>query len=89
MFGESDQFACQELQRPTSAALRRLGTGRCNQQRSFFARGLTESSRARLLFERCLQIPEYEAAFGSINRLAADPNTSRNRLVTGARIGCQ
>ena len=67
MFGEPDQFACQEFQSPPRAALQRVGTGRCNQQRFFFARELTESSRARLLFERCLQIPEYEAAFGSIN----------------------
>jgi hypothetical protein len=89
MFGEPDQFACQEIQRPPSAALRRVRAGRCDQQRFFFARELTAGSRTRLLSERCLQIPEYEAAFGSIDRRAPDPQTGRDRLVGGALISCQ
>jgi hypothetical protein len=48
VLGKLDHFAGQQFQGPTGAALRRLGTGRCNQQGLLFARELAACSRARL-----------------------------------------
>jgi hypothetical protein len=87
MLGEPDQFVGQELQRPTRTTLRRLGTGGCDQEGFLFARQLAGGSRTTPFLERSFQIPQHEATFGPIDRGAANPNTGRDHLVSGPRIG--
>src|SRR5262249_52156194 len=58
VLGEADHRTRQQLQRPTSAALRGLGTGGRDQQGFLLARELTACSWAWLFAKRCLQVTE-------------------------------
>ena len=89
VLGEPDQFTGQQFERPTGAALRRLGTGRRDQERLLFAGELAAGSRARLFAERRLQVAEHEALLGPIDGRAANAHAPCDLIVAGAGIGGQ
>src|SRR5207302_5067306 len=74
---------------PTGAALRRLGTGRCDQQGFVFGRELTACSGARRFAERSLEVAEHEALLGPVNGRASDAHAGRDIVVAGPGVGRQ
>ena len=89
VFGEADQLASQQLQGPTGAALRGLGTSRRDQQGFLFARELTACSEARHFAERRPQVAEHEALLGPVHSRAANAHADRDVVIAGARVGGQ
>src|SRR6266508_3046611 len=89
VLGEADHRTRQQLQRPTSAALRGLGTGGRDQQGFLLARELTACSRAWLFAKRCLQVTEHEALLGSVHGRAANSHAGGDIVVAGPRVGGQ
>src|SRR3972149_11256973 len=87
MLGELDHRAGQQLQGPAPPALGRAGAGGRHQERLFLAGQLALSTGARLLAERGLQAAFDEATLGPVYRRAADPDTGRDVLIAGARVG--
>src|SRR5580658_2192259 len=77
VFGEPDDFTRQQLQGPTGAAMRWLGTGGRDQQGFLFAREFAACSRARLLPERRLHVAEHKTLLGPVDRRAADAHAGR------------
>src|ERR1700716_2756756 len=73
MLGEPDQFIRQQLQGPTGATLRWVGTGGRDQQGFLFARELAGRARTRLFTQRLFQIAHQEAAH--LVRYTVDPPT--------------
>ena len=89
VLGEADHRTRQQLQRPTSAALRGLGTGGRDQQGFLLARELTACSWAWLFAKRCLQVTEHEALLGSVHGRAANSHAGGDIVVAGPRVGGQ
>ena len=89
MLGELDQFACQQLQGPTSTTLRRSRASCGDQQGFFFAGELTLGSWAWLLAQSRLQVAQHKAALGPIDGRAAHADAVRNGFIADARVGSQ
>src|ERR1700719_4725222 len=89
MLGEPDQFIRQQLQGPTGATLRWVGTGGRNQQGFLFARELAGRAGTRLFAQRLFQIAHQEAALGPVHGRPAHADADRDVLVAGARVGSQ
>src|SRR6202051_1756794 len=89
MLGEPDQFIRQQLQGPTGATLRWVGTGGRDQQGFLFARELAGRAGTRLFTQRLFQIAHQEAALGPVHGRPAHANVDRDVLVAGARVGSQ
>jgi len=89
VLGELDQFTGQQLQCPTAAACRWLGTGGGDEQGLLLAREFAARSRARFFAERRFQVAEHEAAFGAVHGGPARANAPGNFLVAGSGIGRQ
>src|SRR4030081_1172209 len=89
MLGEPDQFIRQQLQGPTGATLRWVGTGGRDQQGFLFARELAGRARTRLFTQRLFQIAHQEAALGPVHGRPAHADADRDVLVAGARVGSQ
>ena len=89
MLGELDQFTGQQLQCPTAAACRWLGTGGGDEQGLLLAREFAARSRARFFAERRFQVAEHKATLGPVYRRSANPDGLGDRRVAGPGIGRQ
>src|ERR1700730_8696741 len=89
VLGESDQFIRQQLQGPTGATLRWVGTGGRDQQGFLFSREFAGRARTRLFAQCLFQIAHHEAALGPVSGRPAHADADRDVLVAGARVGSQ
>lgn len=80
MIGELDHGVGQQLQRPASAASRRVRAGRRHQQGFLLA---------RLLAQRIFRIAFHKASLGSTDGGAAHRHDPDDLLVAASRIGGQ
>jgi hypothetical protein len=83
VLGELDQFTGQQLQCPTAAACRWLGTGGGDEQGLLLAREFAARSRARFFAERRLQVAE-RAALRSLSDLRRGITFPRWKSAHGA-----